>query len=277
MLRPLPRAVSPDLLERPRPFPLLDRAFDAVEHALARLGIDDPSTLTSPKVVEDELSATALPMGTLLVLDPDEIAGARVDIRDTVMDERLGGSVFGSMARPPVEDARRRRLRELSSTAKAYGFLPVGQNPYGVGRVLQVRTPADLAGYQFLVADTPGFRVALVTRARPEGGSITLWTGTPELFAEVLGVLRSAARHDGLALPALAPLVPVRDGVVSEAEVWRLAGELRAHRTVREAELRQVARAAALRGVELRREREADALQGDGLQDGGLQAERAAS
>ncbi len=270
MLRPLARAVSSDLLERPRPFPLLDRAFDAVEHALARLGIDDPSGLTTPKVVEDELSATALPMGTLLVLDPDEIAGARVDIRDTVLDERLGGSVFGSMARPPTEDVRRRCLRELAGTATAYGFLPVGQKPYGVGRVLQVRTPGPLAGYQFLVADTPGFRVAIVTRARPEGGSITLWTGTPELLAEVLGVLRGAVRQEGLTLPPLAPVVPARDGVASEAEVWRLAGELRAQRTVREAELRQVARAAALRGVELRREREAGQVDV-------LQAERAAS
>jgi len=258
MLRPIARAVSPDLLDRPRPFPLLDRAFDAVEHALARLGVDNPAELTSPKPVEDELSDTALPLGTLLVLDEDEIEGARVDIRDTVMDERLGGSVFGTMARPPVDDLRRRRLRELSSTASAYGFLPVGQNPYGVGRVLQVRTPEALTGYEFLVADTPGFRVALVTRKRPEGGSITLWTGTAELVDEVLGVLRRALRQDGLALPLLAPLVPARDGVSSEAEVWRKAAELRAHRTVREAELRQVARAAALRGVELRREREAD-------------------
>jgi hypothetical protein len=267
MLRPIARAVSPDVLDRPRTFPLLDRAFDAVELALARLGVREPAELPSPKPVEDELSATALPMGTLLVLDPDEVDAARVDIRDTVLDERLGGSVFGTMARPPVEDARRRRLRELSSSATAYGFLPVGAAPYGVGRVLQVRSPASLAGYELLVADTPGFRVALVSRKRPEGGSITLWTGTPELVDEVLSLLRRAVRADGRALPPPAPRVPARDGVASEAEVWRQAAELRAFRTVREAELRQVARAAALRGVELRREREA----------GETHAERAAS
>jgi hypothetical protein len=256
MLRPIARPVSPDLLDRPRPFPLLDRSFDAVELALARLGIADPAELRSPQEVEQELSATALPVGTLLVFDREEVEGAYVDIRDTVMDERLGGAVYGTMARPPTEDVRRRRLREMSGCASAFGFLPVGSAPYGVGRVAQVRTPAGLAGYEFLVADIPGFRVALVTRRRPEGGSITLWTGTPELVDEVLGVLRRALRADGLALPPLAPPVPPRDAVRSQAEVWRQAAELRQYRTVREAELRQVARAAALRGVELRRERD---------------------
>ena len=93
--------MSPDLLDRPRPFPLLDRSFDAVEMALARLGIEDPAELHSPLEVEQELSASALPVGTLLVFDREEVEGAYVDIRDTVMDERLGGAVYGTMARPP--------------------------------------------------------------------------------------------------------------------------------------------------------------------------------
>ena len=262
MLRPIARPVSPDLLDRPRPFPLLDRSFDAVEMALARLGIEDPAELHSPLEVEQELSASALPVGTLLVFDREEVEGAYVDIRDTVMDERLGGAVYGTMARPPNEDVRRRRLREMSGCASAYGFLPVGASPYGVGRVAQVRCPEALAGYELLVADVPGFRVALVTRRRPEGGSITLWTGTPELVDEVLGVLRRAAREDGHVLPAPAPAVPARDVVHSESEVWRQASELREYRTVREAELRQVARAAALRGVELRRERDTQDARG---------------
>jgi hypothetical protein len=256
MLRPIARSVSPDLLDRPRPFPLLDRSFDAVELALARLGVADPAELHSPLEVEQELSATALPLGTLLVFDREEVEGAYVDIRDTVMDERLGGAVYGTMARPPTEDVRRRRLREMSGCSTVYGFLPVGAAPYGVGRVAQVRSPDALAGYEFLVADVPGFRVALVTRRRAEGGSITLWTGTAELVDEVLGVLRRAARQDGHAVQPTAPAVPARDAVRSEAEVWRQAAELREYRSVRDAELRQVARAAALRGVELRRERD---------------------
>ena len=44
-------------------------------------------------------------------------------------------------------------------------------------------------------------------------------------------------------------------GVASAAEVWKLAGDLRGLREVREGELREIARAAALRGVEMRRER----------------------
>jgi hypothetical protein len=255
---PLPdgHALRRAALERARPLPLLDRAFDAVERALADLGIEDPAELQSPKPVEDELSANALPVGTLLVLDPDEVRSALQDIADTVLDERLGGSVFGTIQRPPAEDAARRRLREMSSQAAGFGFLPPGTSPYGVGRVRQVRTPAALAGYEFLAADTPGFRVALVQRPLPNGRRIALWTGTPDLVDELLTTLRRVARHDGHPVPGPAPLVPGRDAVSDAAEVWRQAGELRAHRTVREAELRQVARAAAMRGVELRRQRE---------------------
>jgi hypothetical protein len=260
MLRPMPlpadhvlRRSGPDSA---RVLPLLDRAFDAVERALADLGIEDPAELTSPQVVEEELSPAALPAGTLLVLDPEEVRSALEDIADTVLDERLGGSVFGTIQRPPAEDAARRRLREMSSQTAGFGFLPPGTAPYGVGRVRQVRTPAALGGYQFLAADTPGFRVALVERAMPNGKRIALWTGTPDLVDELLTALRRVARHDGHPVPGPAPLVPGRDAVSDAAEVWRQAGELRAHRTVREAELRQVARAAAMRGVELRRQRE---------------------
>ena len=259
MLRPLPlaRAVKVDPLERPRPFPTLDRAFDAVERALARLGVEDPASLASPAVVEEELSETALPQGTLLVLNPDEYAAAEVDMHDTVLDERLGGTVFGTMERPPTADERRRRLREMAGVSTTFGFLPVGSEPYGVGRVRQVRTPEQLRAYRFLVADVPGFRVALVSRALPGGGFLALWSGSPEVVNEVSHVLRRVAQIEGHAVPSRAAEVPERDVVSGEAALWKQAEELRAYRTVREAELRQIARAAALRGVELRRQRDA--------------------
>ncbi len=260
MLRPMPLTRTPavDVSDRPRPLPTLDRAFDAVERALARLGVGDPGSLRSPKQVEDELSPTALPPGTLLVLNPEELAAAEIDVADTVLDERLGGVVFGTMERPPLEDDRRRRLRELAGVATAFGFVPHGQEPYAVGRVRQVRTPAELAPYRFLVADTPGFRVALVTRALPQGGFIGLWSGAAAVVEEVTQLLRRTVQQQGHAAPARARTVPERDAVASEAEVWKQAEELRAYRTVREAELRQIARAAALRGVELRRQRDGE-------------------
>lgn len=259
MLRPLPRPTPVDLSEaRPRPFPTLDRAFDAIERALARLGIEDPASLPTPQAVEDELSPTALPQGTVLVLSPEERIAAEVDMHDTVLDERLGGTVFGTMERPPAVDERRRRLRAMAGTATTFGFLPVRAEPYGTGRVRQVRTPALLAGYRFLVADVPGFRVALVSRALPGGGFLALWSGAPEVLDEVTGVLRRVAQADGHAVPGRAPPVPVRDVVPDSAALWKQAEELRAYRTVREGELRQIARAAALRGVELRRQRDAD-------------------
>lgn len=260
MIRPLPlaRALAPQPVERPRAFPTLDRAFDAVERALARLGVEDPGSLRSPKQVEEELSPTALPPGTLLVLNAEELAAAEIDVADTVLDERLGGVVFGTMERPPLEDDRRRRLRELAGVSTAFGFVPHGQEPYSVGRVRQVRTPAELAPYRFLVADIPGFRVALITRALPGGGVLGLWSGSPAVLDEVTSVLRRVLQQQGHMAPPKARAVPARDAVASEAEVWKQAEELRAYRTVREAELRQIARAAALRGVELRRQRDGE-------------------
>jgi hypothetical protein len=213
--------------------------------------------LPSPQLVEDDLSPTALPEGTVLVLNPDELLAAEVDIHDTVLDERLGGTVYGTIERPPTPDERRRRLREMAGAATAFGFLPVGAEPYGTGRVRQVRTPELLRGYRFVVADVPGFRVALVSRALPGGGFLALWSGSAEVLDEVTRVLQRVLQADGHAVPARAPAVPARDVVASSAELWKQAEELRAYRTVREAELRQIARAAALRGVELRREREA--------------------
>lgn len=256
MLRPLPRAVNPEVLARPRALPLLDRCFDSVEIALAKLGLDDTSSIVATAEIEAELSEGALPHGTLLVFDEEEVHEAFRDIRDTVMDERMGGTVYGTMLRPPADCVRRRRLREMTGTATVYGFLPVGQGPAGLGRVVQVRRPASLGDYEFLVADIPGFHVALVTRKRPSGGEITLWTGSRELVDELLAALRRAIADAGHAVPAPAPAVPARDVVTSEAEVWAMAEELRKQRVVREAELRQVARQAALRGVELRRERD---------------------
>lgn len=256
MLRPLPRAVNPEVLARPRALPLLDRCFDAVEMALAKLGMDDTSGIVGTAEIEAEMSEGALPHGTLLVFDEEEVHEACRDIRDTVMDERLGGAVFGTMLRAPADCVRRQRLREMTGTASVYGFLPVGQGPCGISRMVQVRRPAHLRDYDFLAADVPGFHVALVTRKRPSGGSITLWTGSRELVDELLGELRRAIADDGHAVPAPAPKVPARDIVASEAEVWAQAEEIRKQRVVREAELRQVARQAALRGVELRRERD---------------------
>jgi hypothetical protein len=49
--------------------------------------------------------------------------------------------------------------------------------------------------------------------------------------------------------------VPPLLGVASEADVRRQAAALRGLREIREGELREIARAAALRGVQLRRER----------------------
>jgi hypothetical protein len=99
--------------------------------------------------------------------------------------------------------------------------------------------------------------VALVSRALPGGGFLALWSGSPEVVNELTHVLRRVAEIEGHAVPPRASDVPERDVVAGESALWKQAEELRAYRTVREAELRQIARAAALRGVELRRQRDA--------------------
>ena len=263
MIRPLPHHPLPDLFmdreDRPGSFPILDRAFDAVERALARLGIQDPATLRSPRPVEDILSRNALPEGTLLVFSPSELRAAEVDIEDTVKDERLPGSVFVSL--PPEKDlaTRARGLRELATSCQTYGFNgSLRPTPSArLGKIRQVPMPLSLRGYRFLLADTAGFRVVVVARSIPGGGFVGLWSGNPQVIDEVRQVLGEAASASGHEVLEAAAAVPELEGIEQERDVWDRAADLRAHRVVREAELREIARAAALRGVALRREREA--------------------
>jgi hypothetical protein len=245
----------------PRTFPTLDRAFDAVENALARLAIPDPSALRSPRPVEEALREGAIPAGTLLVLDRDEFRTAEEDILDTVKDERgtspdAPGSAFVRVPDRLELIDRRASLRELALVAPTYLFAPDGPLPPGLTRLHRVTVPASLADYRFVVADTPGFRVALVARMRPQGGFIGFWSGDESIVDEVTGVLRSEATRSGVLVPRAAPAVPPLEGITSVQDVWNQAAELRAHRVVREAELREIARAAALKGVQMRRDRD---------------------
>ncbi len=258
MLRRFPHLSRPDVLERRRPFPILDRAFDAVERVLARLGVEDPASLRSPRPVEDALSSTALPAGTLLILSPAELRAAEVDVEETVKDERSGGSVFVSLPDDGNLDAKKRSLRELAVSTPTYCLSSTGVLPPGYSRLRPVRTPEALRGYHILLADTPGFRVAVVRRPLPGGGFIALWTGNEQAINEVGDILRLLAVASGHQVPAAAPSVPPLDGVDSEHDVWKQAADLRAYRVVREAELREIARQAALKGVAMRREREAN-------------------
>ena len=268
MIRPVPRndflstqlsEVLSDLDERPGAFPMLDRAFDAVERALDRLGVEDPALLRSPRPVEDALSETALPEGTLLVLHPSELRAAEVDIEDTVKDERQGGAVYLSLPHAEEIPTRARGLRELASAVTTFGLNPsLKPAPASrLGRLRQVPMPLHLRNYRFLLADTPGFRVCVVARKRPGGGFIGLWSGNEQVIDEVRHALSLASRAAGHDVPEASASVPELDGIDREGDVWQQAADLRAYRVVREAELREIARAAALRGVALRREREA--------------------
>lgn len=263
MISPLPQYHLPDVIadydDRPSAFPLLDRAFDAVERALARVGVENPATLRSPRPVEEVLSDTALPDGTLIVLSPSELRAAEVDIEDTVKDERLGGSVYISLPHPDDMPARARGIREFAAASAAFGFnsslrpAPASR----LGRVQQVPMPLNLRSYRFVLADTPGFRVVCIARALPTGGFVGLWSGNERVVDEVRDVLAAAAVASGYDVPDASASAPVLEGIEREQDVWDHAEELRAYRVIREAELREIARAAALRGVALRREREA--------------------
>ncbi len=257
MRHSLPPISRPDLGQPLRPFPILDRAFDAVERALARLGVEDPASLRSPRPVEDALSPTALPAGTLLILSPGELRAAEVDIEETVKDERSGGAVFVSLPHQGNVEAKKRSLRELAVSTPTFCLTATGALPSGYSRLHLVAVPEGFGAYDLLVADTPGFRVAVVRRALPSGGFIALWTGNEQVINEIGDALRRLAQESGQDVPESAPSVPTLDGVDSERDVWDQAADLRAYRVVREAELREIARQAALKGVAMRREREA--------------------
>ncbi|MDJ0975000.1 MAG: hypothetical protein QNJ98_11110 [Planctomycetota bacterium] len=263
MIRPLRGSELSRVLRRydnrARPFPILDRAFDAVERALAQLGIEAPDTLRSPRPVEDALSPTALPEGTLLVLDPREIRAAEIDVEETVKDERQGGSIFLTLPNPEDLPGRARGLRELATAAQTFGFHGGTRPriPSRLGKTTLLPLPTELDGYRFLLADTPGFRVCVVQRALPGGGWIALWSGNDLVLDELRTVLALEAAAAGHNVPLPSPEVPSLDGIESENDVWAQARDLRDYRVVRQAELREIARQAALRGVALRREREA--------------------
>lgn len=263
MISPLPSyrlptpAFGPDV--GPRHLPQLDRAFDAIERVLLEHGMHDPQGLRSPQPVEELLDPRLLPEGTLLVLSPAELQAAELDIEETVRDERAGGCVFVTLPDPEELGERARALRDLAGVAATFGLnaslrpLPAQR----LGKVRQVPLPLHLRSYRFLVVDTAGYRVALITRAMSGGGWIGLWTGNDLLVDELRTVLGEAVEAAGHSVPAPAAPVPELDGIACEEDVWTLATELRAYRSVREAELREIARQAALRGVQLRREREA--------------------
>ena len=257
MLRRLPPLRRPDLAEPTRPFPILDRAFDAVERALAKLGVEDPASLRSPRPVEDALSQTALPAGTLLILSPAELRAAEVDIEETVKDERSGGAFFVSLPDEGNIDAKKRSLRELAVSTPTYCLTNHAGLPPGYSRLHGVPASSGMRGYHILLADTPGFRVAVVRRVLPGGGYIALWTGNERAINEIGEHVRALANAAGHDVPSPAPSVPSLEGVGSERDVWQQAANLRAYRVVREAELREIARQAALKGVAMRREREA--------------------
>ncbi len=237
----------------------LDAAFRAVETALSRLGIDHPHTLRSPQPVEEILDPTGPLEGTLLVLDPCELRAAEIDIEETVADERAGGSLFVNLPNPSELTSRRTRYRDLATASSAFAFIDEPVLPSGFGKFKAVERPRWLRRIRLVVADTPGFRVAVASRAYSRGGFIGLWTGAPEIVDEVSGVLRGLARAAGHEVPDAAPPIPSLIGISRGEDVWKQAAALRGLREVREAELREIARAAALRGVALRRERAARA------------------
>lgn len=249
-------------LAMPRPvLPRIEAAFRAVEDVLAGLGIDSPHTLRSPQPVEEAMEGIAALAGTLVILDPTELRAAELDLEETVADERAGGSLFVSMPSAQELTSRRVRWRDLGTAASGFAFLdafgPDASPPIGFGRFHFAPRPALLRKWRVLVADTPGFRVAILSRPLPRGGFIGLWTGNPDLVDEIAGLLRRTAAEAGHDVPAPASPVPPLLGISQEADVWRQAAQLRGLREARDTELREIARAAALRGVALRRQRAA--------------------
>jgi len=255
LLAPPSQRVSTPVADASPRFPRIEAAFRVVESALRTLAIERPHELRSPALLEEALEGSPALEGTLVLVDPAELRTAELDLEETVADERGGGTFFVSVPSLAELSAHRVRYRDLGSAATGFAFIEEDVHPVGFGKFHFVKKPAGLRRWRILVADTPGFRVALVSRPIPGGGFVGLWTGAPDLVDELAGFLRQSAQAAGHAVPPPAAPVPDSLGVEDEAEVWRQAAVLRGQREVRENELREIARAAALRGVELRRQR----------------------
>ena len=250
-LKALPRSAASIALPR------IDAAFRAVERVLTDLGVDQPHTLRSPQVVEEALDGVHALEGTLVILDPAELRAAELDLEETVADERAGGSLFVSLPNVAELAARRVRYRDLAAAASGFAFIDPDRNAVGFGRFHFVPRPRELRKWRILLADTPGFRCVVISRPLPRGGFVGLWSGNAEIVDEVGGLLRRLASAAGHEVPPPAAAVPPLLGISKESDVWAQATQLRGQREVREGELREIARAAALRGVELRRQRAA--------------------
>ncbi|MFV1958736.1 MAG: hypothetical protein ACC662_04915, partial [Planctomycetota bacterium] len=190
-------------------------------------------------------------------LSPTELRAAEIDVEETVKDGRSGGAVFVSLPEEGNLDARKRSLREIAVSTPTFCLVRGRTMPAGYSRLHAVSAPEEMEDYRILLADTPGFRVAVIRRLLVQGGWIALWTGNDRIIEEVGALVRAAALDAGHEVPAPASPVPQLDGVDKEGDVWDQAADLRAYRVVREAQLREIARQAALKGVAMRREREA--------------------
>ncbi len=235
--------------------PRLHAAFRTVEGTLESLGITAPHTLPSPQPVEDALPVGGTLAGTLVILEPGELRSAEIDLEETVADERLGGTIFVSLPNPKDLVARRVRYRDLAMSSAGFAFVDGPAPTTGFGRFRFVPRPKALRRYRVLLADSPGFRCAVISRPLSSGGFVGLWTGNAGIVDEVGDLLRETARAHGHEVPDPSPAVPPILGIASPEDVRRQAAELRGLREIREQELREIARAAALRGVQLRRER----------------------
>ena len=149
---------------------------------------------------EDPLRAMMVfsdPEGTLHRLAP-EFKRAEVDLEETVKDERSGGSVFVTLPPESEIETRKRSLRELAVSTPTFCLTPTGSLPPGFSRLHEVLSTKDLEDYHVLLADTPGFRVAVVRRRLPSGGWIALWTGNERAIAEVGRVVQGYLNYHAI-------------------------------------------------------------------------------
>ncbi len=168
------------------------------ERALAKLGVEDPASLRSPRPVEEALSPTALPYGTLLVLIPSELRAAEVDIEETVKDERSGGSVWVTLPLEAELETRKRSLRELAVSTPTFCTTSAGTLPPGMSRLTgRAASETSWPTTRSCSPTRPGFRVAVVRRRLPGGGWIALWTGNEQAIAELGGAMRGLAADAG--------------------------------------------------------------------------------
>lgn len=234
--------------------PALSAAVCAVCETFRRLHVTGDYCPRDARRIEDDLPTSGALAGTLTILDPLDVLPAEREIERTLHDERPR---FGGLYLSQIGDHLYQRWTNYSALAwlmPVFAFTEHPQRQHPGDGVRFALAPDALDGFRVVLADTPGYRVAVIGFFVRKWG-VALWTGNPQVVNEVGGALRVAARESGHAPHPPAAEAPSDCGLRSEADVRRMANVAMSERAKAQEATRELCRQAAIQGAKDRRAR----------------------